>query len=382
VKKTYLLAPGPTPVPPEVLLRMAQPVIHHRTPQFDAALVEVTEGLKRVFRTANDVLILTSSGSGAMEAAVVNTVRAAEKALVVRGGKFGERWGDICQAFGIPFTAIDVEWGRAVDPEVIRKHLQADPSIGIVCTTLCETSTAVVTDIAAIGRIVRETKAVLAVDGISAVGAIPMETDAWGVDLLAVGSQKALMLPPGLAFIAVSPKAWAKIDAAPTRCFYFNLKEARTAFAQKTTPWTPALTLVLGLQESLKMIEAEGLENIWARTKVHAKAARAAAEALGLSLYAKDPSDCVTAIIFPPNVKGEAVVKKMRDEYGVTVAGGQEQLKGKICRISHMGYVEEMDLLVAISALEMALTEAGVPLRLGAGVAAAQKVFLDAKARK
>jgi len=378
LRKNFILAPGPTPVPPEVLLKMAQPIIHHRTPQFEAILAEAIGQLKEMLRTSNETLILTSSGSGALEAALVNTLGSDEKALVVRGGKFGERWGNICDAFGIPFTPIDIEWGTAVDPETIREHLEADPGIGIVCITLCETSTATVTDVEAIGRIVCKTDAVLAVDGISSAGAIPLETDAWGVDLLAVGSQKALMLPPGLAALAVSEKAWARIDAAPSRSFYFSLKHARKAHQKRSTPWTPALTLVIGLRESLRLIHEEGVETIWARCALQAKAVRAAAAALGLELLSSSPADCVTAIRLPESVDGAAVVKKMRDEYGVTVAGGQEQLKGKICRISHMGYVTRFDLIVAVSALEMALADAGADIPLGAGVAAMQRVFLEA----
>ncbi len=379
MNRGYLLSPGPTPVPEEALLEMAKPLFHHRTPRFKGVFKEAIAGLQFVFQTKNDVFIFASSGTGAMEAAVSNTLEANEKVLVVQGGKFGERWGEICAIFGIETELLDVEWGSAVEPEAIRRALAADPSIKAVFLTQCETSTAVGTDIAAIGQIVRKTDALLAVDGISSVGAVEMRTDEWGVDLLAVGSQKALMLPPGLSFLAVSPKAWKKIEAIKPRAYYFNLKKARKSLAKWDTPYTPPITFILALNKTLAMIRSEGLEKIWRRHSLLARATRAAAKALGLALFSKSPIEAVTAIVLPEGLDGKKVPGIMRDEYGVTVAGGQGPLVGKIIRIAHMGYMSEFDTLVAISALEMALSQLGADVPVGNGIAAAQKVFLEAK---
>ena len=376
MRKEYLLAPGPTQVPPEVLLEMARPVFHHRTAEYRKLHQDVLEDLKTVFRTRNDVYTMTSSGTGAMETAVVNVLSPCEKALVVQGGKFGERWVNLCKAFGAQPIVIDVPWGKAVDPEEIRKHLKADPSIGAVYTQLCETSTGVVFDMQAIGAVVKETAAILVCDGISAVGAIPMETDAWGIDMLVSGSQKALMLPPGLAFITVSPKAWKRIDERKPMAFYFDIKKARKNLATFDNPWTPAVTLVVGLKKSLEIINARGIEQVWKDHTRLAKAARAAAKAMGLQVFADPPADCVTAIKLPENIDGEALVKRLRKDCGITIAGGQDQLKGKIIRISHMGYADSTDVIIAISAVEMLLVEMGHKLEIGAGVRAAEMALL------
>ncbi|HUS57080.1 MAG TPA: alanine--glyoxylate aminotransferase family protein [Planctomycetota bacterium] len=376
MRKEYLLAPGPTQVPPEVLLEMARPVFHHRTAEYRKLHQDVLEDLKTVFRTRNDVYTMTSSGTGAMETAVVNVLSPGEKALVVQGGKFGERWVNLCKAFGAQPIVIDVPWGKAVDPEEIRKHLKADPSIGAVYTQLCETSTGVVFDMQAIGAVVKETAAILVCDGISAVGAIPMETDAWGIDMLVSGSQKALMLPPGLAFITVSPKAWKRIDERKPMAFYFDIKKARKNLATFDNPWTPAVTLVVGLKKSLEIINARGIEQVWKDHTRLAKAARAAAKAMGLQVFADPPADCVTAIRLPDSIDGEALVKRLRKDCGITIAGGQDQLKGKIIRISHMGYADSTDVIIAISAVEMLLVEMGHKLEIGAGVRAAEMALL------
>ena len=375
MRKDYLLAPGPTQVPPEVLLEMARPVFHHRTAEYRKLHEEVLEGLKKIFRTQDDVFISTSSGTGAMEAAVANVLGPGEKALVVRGGKFGERWGELCEAFGAKPIMIDVEWGKPADPEVIRKHLKDDPDIAAVYTTLTETSTGVVTDMESIGAIVRETNAILACDGISSVGAIPMETDKWGVDMLVVGSQKALMMPPGLAFLTVSPKAWKRIDARKPAAYYFDLKHARKSMETFDNPWTPAVTLIVGLKKAIDMINDRGIEQVWEDHKRLARATRAAVKALGLGLLADPPADCVTAIRLPEGMDGAALVKKLRVERGITIAGGQAHLKGKICRISHMGYAGDYDVIIVVSGLEMMLAELGYKFELGAGVRAAEEVL-------
>jgi len=368
MRKEYLLSPGPTPVPPEALQVMAEPIFHHRTPRFRTMFKEVTEGLQEVFCTKNDVITLFGSGTAAMEAAVVNAVDEGEKALVVRGGKFGERWGDICAAFGIDVVAIDIEWGTAVAPRQIADALKADPAIAAVYTTLVETSTGVLTDIEAVGEIVKETKALLVVDGISGVGAVPCRTDEWHVDLLAVGSQKALMVPPGLAYIAVGDKAWKKIEATRRRCFYLDLLKHRKVLPKFDPAFTPPVTLLAAQQKSLRMIREEGIENVWRRVARLGAATRAAVEAMGLETFSQAPADCLTTVKIPEGVDGTDVVSDMRDRQGVTPAGGQAQLKGKIIRIASMGYVNHFDVLLGLTALANALRKQGFEVDLGAGV--------------
>lgn len=377
MRKNYLLTPGPTPLPPQVMEAMSRPIIHHRTPQFQAILKEATEGLKYVFQTKNDVFILSSSGTGAMEAGVVNLLSCGDTALIIQGGKFGERWTEICKAYGINAEIIDVEWGKAVNPLEIEKKLKANPKIKAVFATQCETSTGVANDIAAIGRAVKNSEAVLAVDAISSLGAIDLKTDDWSCDMVVSGSQKGLMLPPGLGFISVSPKAAKLIENSKSPRYYFDLRKAKKALDKADTPFTSSITLIIALNESLKMMRQDGLENIFSRHKKMAAAARAAMKGLGLELFApQDGSDVVTAVKVPVGLDGEKLVKTMRDTYGVTIAGGQAELQGKIFRIAHMGFIEEFDIIAGISCLEKVLTQMGYKFQLGAGVKAAQEVFL------
>ena len=376
MRKNYLLTPGPTPLPPQVCEAMARPIIHHRTPQFQAILKEATEGLKYIFQTKNDVFILTSSGTGAMEAAVINLLSPGDTALVVEGGKFGERWTEICKANGINVEVISVEWGKAVDPKEIEKKLKANPKIKAVFTTLCETSTGVNNDIEAIGKIVKDTEAVLVVDAISGLGAIDIKTDEWHCDVVVSGSQKGLMLPPGLGFISASPKAVELIGASKSPRYYFDLRKAKKAIDKTDTPFTPAITLVIALNEALAMIKQDGLSNVFSRHKKMADATRAAMKGLGLELFAPlAASDAVTAAKVPAGIDGEKLVKTMRDTYGVTIAGGQDEMKGKLIRIAHMGFIEEFDIIVGISCLEKVLFQMGYKFSLGAGIKAAEEVF-------
>ena len=352
MKKNYLLTPGPTPLPPEICEALSRPVIHHRTPQFQLVLKEVSEGLKNVFQTKNDVFILTSSGTGAMEAAVVNLLSWGDKALVVQGGKFGERWTELCEAYGIKPIVIDVEWGKALDPAVLKEYLDKEPAIKAVFATHCETSTGVTFDIKGFGQALKDTEAALVVDAISGLGAIDLQMDAWNVDVVVSGSQKGFMLPPGLGFIAVSKKAWKLVEESQCPKYYFDLKAAKKAHDKTDTPFTPAIGLVIALNEALKMMKTEGLDNIFARHKKLADATRAAMLALGLELFSpSDASDGVTAVKVPGGIDGEKLVKVMRDEYGVTIAGGQGEMKGKLFRIAHMGYMSEFDIIICISCL-------------------------------
>jgi len=377
MRKNYLLTPGPTPLPPEVSLSMAKPIIHHRTPQFQAILKEATDGLRYVFQTTNDVFILTSSGTGAMEASVVNLLSSQDTVITVQGGKFGERWTEICKSYGINTEIIDVEWGKAVDPNEIARRLKSNPKVKAVFTTLCETSTGVTNDIEAIGRVVKDTEAVLVVDAISGLGAIDLKTDEWSCDVVVSGSQKGLMLPPGLAFISVSNKAWKKVSEASCPKYYFDLNKAKKALEKTDTPFTPGISLVIALNEALKIIRQDGLEKIFLRHKKMAEATRAAIKAMGLRLFAPTAaSDVVTAVCVPEGIDGEKLVKTMRDTYGVTIAGGQSELKGKVFRIAHMGFIEESDIILCIACLEKVLSQMGYKFNLGVGVKAAEEQFL------
>ena len=377
MKKNYLLTPGPTPLPPEVCEALSRPIIHHRTPQFQAILKEVSENLKNIFQTKNDVFILASSGTGAMEAAVVNLLSWGDKALVIQGGKFGERWTELCLAYGIKPIIVDVKWGEALQPHVLKEYLAKEPAIKAVFSTLCETSTGVTFDLKALGAVVKETEAVLVVDAISGLGAVDLQMDAWDIDVVICGSQKGFMLPPGLGFISVSKKAWKLVEESKCPKYYFDLKEAKKAIDKTDTPFTPAIGLVIALEVALKIMLGEGLSHIFERHKKLAEATRAAMGALKLELFAPSAaSDAVTAVRVPEGIDGEKLVKTMRDEYGVTIAGGQGEMKGKLFRIAHMGYISEFDIILGISCLEKVLKKMGYAFDFGAGVKAAQEVLI------
>ncbi|MFH1190674.1 MAG: alanine--glyoxylate aminotransferase family protein [Candidatus Omnitrophota bacterium] len=377
MKKEYLLTPGPTPLPPQVSLAMAKPIIHHRTPQFQEILKEASRGLKWAFQTANDVFIISSSGTGAMEAAVINLLSSGDTALVVQGGKFGERWAEIAQAYGVCLEIVNVEWGKAVSPSEISKKLKSNSRIKAVFTTLCETSTGVDNDIQAIAAVVKETSAVLVVDAISGLGAVDLKTDAWGVDVVVAGSQKGFMLPPGLGFISLNPRAWKLVEVSKSSRYYLDLMKAKKALNKNDTPFTSSITLIIALNEALKIMQQDGLENIFKRHKIMADATRAALQALGLELFAPGAaSNGVTAAKVPAGIDGEKLVKTMRDTYGVTIAGGQDELKGKVIRLAHMGFITESDIIMGLSCLEKVLTQMGYKFTLGTGVKAAEEVFL------
>jgi len=376
MKKRYLLAPGPTPVPEKVLLTMAQPMFHHRTPQYSKLLSEVEEKLKHVFQTRNNIFILVSSGTGAMESAITNFFSPGDKVICVRGGKFGERWGELCKVYNLNTVFIDIEWGTAVKPEAIEEALKEHPDAKAVLTTHSETSTGVVTDLESIGKIVARTPAILITDAVSSLGALNLETDNWNVDIVVAGSQKGLMIPSGLAFISVSEKAWKMVETAKLPKYYFDLRKYYKSLQKWQDPFTGGVNLLVGLKETLQMIEEEGLQNVFERHRKLAEACRSGVQAIGLELFAKQPSNVVTAVKVPEGIDGTAITKKVRDEYGITIAGGQAQLKGKIFRIAHMGYSDRFDMILAISAIEMVLTELGYNVPLGKGVAACEEYFL------
>jgi aspartate aminotransferase-like enzyme len=370
------MTPGPAPVPEDVLLEMARPVIHHRSAEAKQVITEVVRDLKEVFQTQNDVLILTASGTGAMEAAAVNTVPPGGKALVLSAGVFAARWATICKAFGINAVSLETEWGQPVDPAHVANALEQHPDTVCVMGTLSETSTGTGHPVEAIGKIVAETPAVYAVDGISGVGAMECRTDAWNVDLLCVGSQKALMLPPGLSFVAVSPKAWAKIDSFDAHSFYFNLKAARKKIKEFDTPYTPAHTLILALRTALRRIKGEGIENVWQRHRAMSEACQAGIQALGLELFSSRPAEGLTAFKVPAGLTDGDIRNKLFERFGITTVGGQDKLKGRIIRVGHMGYMDEIDVIGGLAALEMVLNDLGLDIEPGCAVTAAQQVFL------
>jgi len=373
--KLRLFTPGPTMVPEEVLLEMARPIGHHRTSEFRALTGEVLDGLRYVFQTEKLPLILASSGTGTMEGAIVSTCKPDRKALVARGGKFGERWAEVCEAFNIPCVCYDVEWGHGAKADAVKTYLDNDPQIGYVIITHSETSTAAVSELEAIAAITRERDVLLLVDGITAVGAIPFKMDEWGVDVAVTGSQKAMMLPPGLGLAAVSDRAWQRIESFKSPTYYVNFPAYRKAMAANDSPYTPAVSLIRAARKSLEMIRAEGIENVWKRTAMLARATRAAAGPLGMKVFAADPVDSVTALLVPDGVDEAALRKTLLKDFGCQVAGGQAQLKGKIVRMSHMGYVDVVDTLGVVAAMEAVLKQMGQPVKIGAAVAAFQNAL-------
>ncbi|RMD82636.1 MAG: alanine--glyoxylate aminotransferase family protein [Candidatus Dadabacteria bacterium] len=379
MRKRYLLAPGPTPVPPEVLLEMAAPIIHHRTPQFSAIFREAAEGSKRLFGTAQPVLMLAATGTGGMEAAVSNTLCRGDRVVVVRGGKFGERWAEIAETMGLEVVPIDVEWGRAVDPDQVASALERFPDTRAVLVQASETSTTVLHPVPELARLTRDRECLLIVDGITSVGVVDMPMDATGIDVLVTGSQKALMLPPGLALVALSEKAWRFNERADLPRYYFDLAKERDNLAKDTSAYTPAVSMIVGLRRVYQLIEeAGGFSEVYRRHDILARATRAGVAALGLRPLAPDsPSPAATGVWLPEGMDGGKFTKYLRDVMGVTVAGGQGKLKGKIVRLAHIGYSDAFDVIVGLTALEMALAHFGHPVERGAASAAAQPILAE-----
>ena len=377
MKKNLLFTPGPTPIPPEALLAMAQPIDYHRSSATAALIKDVLEKLKHVFQTENDILFLTSSGTGAMEGAIVNLLSRGDKAIVIRSGKFGERWSEICTAYGVEVIPIDVTWGNSVEPDTVATALAAHADVRAVFATLCETSTGVLHDIEALARLTRIRPTLLVVDAVSALGADDLQMDNWDVDVVVSCSQKGLMTPPGLAFAALNQRAWDAVERSNLPKYYLDFRKAYESGLEGSVPYTPAVTLLMALQHALNRICAEGIQNTIVRHSRLALATRSAIKALGLSLFAASPANTLTSIRLPEAIDGKALINLMRDKYGITYAGGQSQLSGKIVRIAHLGWMNENDVIVAISAFERGLVEIGHNISLGAGVSAAQEVFND-----
>ena len=376
MKKKKLFTPGPTEVPEEVLLEMAKPIIHHRTDEFKKIAEEVIEDLKYLFRTKNDVLILCSSGTGAMEAAVSNLFSPGEKIAVICGGKFGERFAEIGNSFGLDVLKLEVEWGSDLESEKIEEVLNENPDIKGVFATLCETSTATQFDIKGFGEVVSKYEdTVLVVDAISSLGAVPCLTDEWKIDVVITGSQKALMLPPGLSFISLSEKAWKKVEKSTLPKYYFDLKKYKKNIQKADFPYTMAVSLIVGLRKSLRLIKEYTIEKIWEEHHKRAEATRRAFQEIGLQLLSSSPSDAVTAIVLPEGIDGQKLIKLLREKYGISIAGGQEKLKGKIIRISHLGWQDEFDVLLAIFSVGIGLQEMGYEVEIEKGLKVAREIL-------
>jgi len=374
--KRLLMTPGPTPVAPETQLAMAQPIIHHRAPAFMEIIAQVREDLKYLFQTEQEVLMFAATGTGAMEGAVTNTLSPGDTALVAEAGKFGERWGELCRVYGINVDLIKIDWGQAVDPQEVARRLDANPAIRAVFVQANETSTGVqqpVKELAAVTKTRPGT--ILVVDAISALGGYPLPMDEWGIDILVAGSQKAMMLPPGLAFAALSPKAWDFVKTSKCPKYYFDFAKQLKSQQKNQTAYTSAVTLTLGLQQVMGWVREKGLEKIFAYNKKLSAATKAAVKAMGMELYSKQyPSEVLTAVLAPAGVDGQKVVAKMREK-GIWIAGGQAEAKGKIFRIAHMGFIDEQDLLGTIGALEIVLNALGYKVELGVGLKAAQEIL-------
>ncbi len=375
MKKKHLFTPGPTPIPHDALLAMAQSIDYHHSEESTTLILDVLEKLKHVFQTENDVLFLTSSGTGAMEGAVANLLCRDDKVIVIRSGKFGERWGEICAAYGINVIPIDVKWGDSAPPETVEKQVNENPDAKAVFATLCETSTGTLHDIQSIAHITQQTPTLLVVDAVSALGADDLQMDNWGVDVVVSCSQKGLMTPPGLAFAALSSRAWQATKRSDIPKYYLDYRKALQSGLEGSAPYTPAITLLAGLQTALNHLFTEGIRNTILRHSLMASATRHAIKAIGLPLFATSPANTLTSIRLPDEIDGKTFVKMMREKHGITYAGGQGELNGKIVRIAHLGWMNENDVIVAISAFERGLAGIGYNMPIGAGVTAVQEVF-------
>lgn len=374
-----LRIPGPTPIPPSVNRAMSQPMIGHRGQSTSDMISAIRPKLKRVFGTEQEVMILTGSGTSGLETAVVNTVAPGEEAAVIVTGSFGERFSKICETYEITTHIIDVEWGKALNPEEIKEFMQQHPEVKVVFSTYCETSTGVLNPVKELAAAVKEVSdALMIVDGVSCIAGVETEMDEWGLDVVVTGSQKAFMLPAGLAFVAASERAWRKIEANPRPRFYLDLIKHRDSILKDTTPFTPALSILFGLQQVLELMEEEGLEEVYARHRLMMNMTRTAFKALEIPLLTsdEDASPTVTSVK-PSDFDSPAFRKIMKRDFGMDIAGGQQHMAKTVFRIGHMGYCSPADMLQAIAAMEIGIVKAGKEIELGKGVRAAQQIFLD-----
>ncbi len=380
IQKQRLLTPGPTPLYPKALQAMMGAEVHHRTQDFRDLYQSVLAGLKTVLGTTNDVLILASSGTGAMEASITNCFSPGDRAIVCSAGKFGERWVELTQAYNLNPLVLTAPYGSVVEPATLAKALAANPDAKAVFVQASESSTGAAHNVHAMGEIVKATPALFIVDAITGIGTMPLDIEAWGLDFVIGGSQKAFMLPPGLAFISVSPKAWATMESAKLPRYYFDLRREKKNAAKGESSWTPATSLILGLAEVLKYIQTLGMNELINNAQQLAAATRAACGALGLELFAPaSPSGAVTAIKAPPGLSSSVIVKEFRQKFGSIVADGQSEMQGRLFRIAHLGYFDVADLFALVAELELILDANGVPVKLGAGVAAVQQHYAATK---
>ncbi|MCU0452367.1 MAG: alanine--glyoxylate aminotransferase family protein [Bacteroidetes bacterium] len=367
--KKRLFTPGPTPIPESVMLRMAEPIIHHRNPEFGEILTRVHENLQYLFQTKGPVVVLTSSGTGGVEATFTSLFSPGDTIIAANGGKFGERWVKMPKAFGLNVVELKVEWGKAPTADQIRELLKKHPETKAVYLVHSETSTGAATDVKTLSEVIRkESGALVCVDGITAVGAHEMRFDDWGIDVCVTGSQKGLMIPPGLAFVALSQRAIAAMETAKLPRFYFDLRKAVKAWEKNDTPWTPAVSLVIGVDAALQMLRQEGIEKIWERHRKLATALRMGVQAIGLKLFSETPSYAVTPVWVPEGVEWKAFNKIIKGKHGITIAGGQDDYTGKIFRVSHLGYYDALDMVTVMAAIEWSLAECGYKVELGKGV--------------
>ncbi len=377
MKKYYLLTPGPTPVPPRVAAKSAEPILHHRTKEFQNVFATVQQGLKYVFRTKNDILMINGSGTGAMEAAVQNTLSPGDEVIVASVGSFGERWVNICEAFGIKVHAIREEWGKPVVPEKIEAALKENPKVKAVLIQHTETSAGTVNDLKTIAQIVAKTPAIFIVDAISGLGGEELHQDEWQLDVVVSGSQKGLMTAPGLAMASLSEKAWKHVEASKCPKFYSNFKTIRKSIKENETPWTPAVSLFSSMAEAIKMIQEETIEKVWERHRTLQRATQAGIKALGFQLFSSRPCAVLTSAKLPDGFDGNLLIKKMLSDQGVSIAGGQDHLKGKIFRLAHMGYMDSFDVIIGLTALEKTLRDMGYKIpQPGKAVEAAEAALV------
>lgn len=375
--RSRLFTPGPTPIPDFILRKFNEPIIHHRKPEFESIFLSVRQGLKHIFQTNHEVFILTASGTGAMEAAVVNLVTPGDLVVTVDAGKFGERWAEICHTYGIKPIVIKKEWGDTVQPEEIITVLRKNPSVKAVYLTYSETSTGVAIDLPAIAHAIHQNSdALIVVDAISALIAMPLKMDEWNLDVVVSASQKGFMLPPGLAFIALSARAQEKVQKSELPKFYLSLNKASKSITSSTTPFTPASTIIIGLNESINYLKEKGLENVWQEHAVFATAIRAAMQACGLKLFTNFPSNAVTMVWCPPGIDYSQLTKLLQNQFGIIIAGGQGHLKGKAFRVGHVGYYDALDIISFVSAMELVLVQLKWKFEPVAGLKAAQNEIM------
>ncbi len=383
IRKQRLLTPGPTPLYPAALHAMMASDLHHRTEDFRNVYRAALADLKEVLGTSNDVLIFVASGTGAMETAASNFLRRGDKVIVCSAGKFGERWVEIAKAFGLDATVLKAEYGDVVAPEAVEAALKAEPATKAVFVQASETSTGAVHDVEAMGKIIARTEAVFIVDAITGIGTMPLDIDGWGLDLVVGGSQKAFMIPPGLAFLSISPKAWKLAETSDLPHYYFDVKKEKKNAANGESSWTPNTSLILALAEALRYIKKVGMANLVENAQLLAKATREAVQTLGLELFApKSPGASVTAVRAPKGMDSGVIVKEFRTRFNSIIANGQGSMKGQIFRIAHLGYFDFADLFGVIAELELILAANGVPVTFGSGVAAVQRVYAEAAGLK